>query len=96
MLMHIGASNYAKSVINDLTSYESNYAQYSINYLKQTGDSSYIDDYKREQKNYIAALVKMYVKHDKIFDDMLESVTDEKIKTKLKCFRQNECLFDCN
>merc|ERR1712034_274064 len=51
------------------------------------------EDSKCEMTNYAPTLQKLYKKYEIIVADMLESVEDEKIKIKIKCFREKESLF---
>jgi len=68
-----------------------------MNSLKPVDNNTYnsccIDDDFGEYTNFVAEMQKLYEKHERILDDMLESVKDEKLKIKVKCFRENECLF---
>jgi hypothetical protein len=75
------------------------FAHYMIDSLKPIGNCpriSFINDDYVEYINLVAEMQNLYEKHERIFDDILESVKDKKLKIKVKCFRENECLFTCN
>ena len=80
MFMHLGAIGYTK---------------WMTNVLKHENSSS-MDDCKIRCHIAGADITKLYVKHKKILDGMLESVKDKKIRTKIECFTVNECLFEGN
>merc|ERR1712034_256918 len=56
-------------------------------------NSKTIENTNSFNKIHIDYLTELYVQHEKILDDMLESVKDGKIKIKIKCFKEKESLF---
>jgi len=66
------------------------YAKYMINELKPVENDS-IDINTTDLFTHMKILS---MKHEQILDDMLKSMRDEKIKIKVKCFKENECLFE--
>jgi len=45
--------------------------------------------------NYLPEIKRVYNKHEKIVADMMESVKDnERMKIKIKCFKETRCLYD--
>ena len=81
MLMHIGAINYARCKTR------------MINTSIANGT---MDGCLEDNRESFAELNELGIKHKTILDNMLESVRDEKMKTKIKCLEESECLYECN
>jgi len=79
MLMHIGAINYARCKTR------------MINTSIANGT---MDGCLEENRESFAELNELGIKHKTILDNMLESVRDEKMKTKIKCLEESECLYE--
>jgi len=63
-----------------------------IQHARQNSKS--LDNTHRYNKIQIDNLIKLYIQHEKILDDMLESVKDGKMKIKIKCFKEKQSLFN--
>jgi len=82
ILMYLGAMTYNHD------------SQINLEKIMNSSIFSNLDeDGKGEMKNYTPTLQKLYTKYEIIVTDMLESVKDEKIKIKIKCFRDKKSLF---
>jgi hypothetical protein len=79
MLLHIGVIDYARDAENMINDAK------SIN-LEGVFKTRYTD--------FVTDQNELYLKHEKIFNDMLESMEDGKIKIKIKCFKESQCLFE--
>ena len=85
MLMHLGAMSYNHDMLMNLQQV-----------MKPSKFSKLTEDSQHNLKDYALGLAALETKHATFVADMLEYVKDEKIKIKIKSFRQNECLFDGN
>jgi len=83
MLMHLGAMSYNHDMLMNLQQV-----------MKTSKFSKLTEDSQHNLKDYALGLQVLETKHATFVADMLENVKDEKIKIKIKSFRQNECLFD--
>lgn len=83
MLMHIGAMYYNHDMLMSLDQV-----------VNSAAFSNLIENDKEILKDYVAELSELYKKHETIFADMFKYTKDKKIQIKIKCFKEQECLYD--
>ena len=83
--MYLGAMSYNHDMLMNLQQV-----------MKTSQFSKLTEDRQHNLKDYALGLQVLETKHATFVADMLESVKDEKIKKKIKSFREHECLFDGN
>jgi len=83
MLMHLGAMTYNKDMLMNLKPL-----------ISSDSFSNLEEDSKNELVRVTPELINRYKKHEKIVDDMLESMEDEKTKIKIQCFKNKISLYN--